>query len=227
MTHTQTRSYSHTSGEPTIKGRFFAGMERYSCFQAVNAERLFLCAAYVGCGICAGILLFLLCGERADSDTISSVYWSARAFTSYSSPIEYFTFLAGWFWHHAGWLAAACFFAMTVHPQLFCGILGFFRGISTAFGICVLSGTFSAFAIYDAVMQSAALALLLMMSAKSICHAEERRKITQKDPNTSLLNPSFLWGAALPLCANFLLCAGTLVTGQLIISAAACFFTAP
>ena len=223
MDRTQYTYTKKNSGHP-LRDQYVAGMERFSSAERRNAEQLCIHAAFAGCGILTGILLFLAAGETGDTDAAKALYFEQRAFSSYPTAELYLRYLAGWFCHYALRLAAAMLPAVTTHPRMTGRAVCFLHAVFAGFGICVLSGSFSAFAVYYAAAQSGVLSLLLLLSVKAVRYAEERQKLFRaKDKGTP--DPArFFYGCAAPLFTGFLLSSGALLAGMTAVSAAACFF---
>ena len=214
-------SYTQPCGDGTVRDLYFSGMERYSCSERHNAEQLCIHAAFAGCGILTGILIFLISGEKGDAETAAELYFSRRAFTSYADAGEYLSFLASWFSHSLLWLCAALLPALTTHPMLIGRGVCFLRAVTAGFGVCVLSGGFSFFTVFYAALQSGFLALLLMLSVKSVRYAKEKQnRQSRGDKNIR----HWLYGAAAPLFTGTLLTFGALLFSMTAVSAAACFF---
>ena len=202
-------------------------MEHFSCGHREAAECLCIHASAAGCGILFGVLFFFLWGEHAEIDAFSELYFQTRAFSSYADAHAYMEFFASWFCHHALWQAAALLCAFFVRPMVGTLPLCFARGLLAGFGICVLSGSFSGFVLYYAAAQAALLALLLMMSAKSIRYAKDRALYVKNMGGTFLISQAWVFGKLLPLLCGFFLSCGVQILGMLGISCASVWLFTP
>lgn len=214
----------HDQKSKTKASVFMEGMAQFSLMKRTNATTLCAFAAACGCGILMGILLFLFVGIPADIAGVKALYLSARALSAYDTPRAYLAFYTGWFSKSCLWLLAAALCGMTVRPRVFSSALCFTRALIAGFGIASISGRFSAFLVFYAIMQSAFLVWLMLACCKCCRYADRRAYVVMTRSGDAIYTRRFLENSVLPLAANLLLSAFALAIGLFTLSAIADLF---
>ncbi len=211
---------THT-GADTPFSVYMRGMDDYACTTRAMALLLAKLASAIGIGIVIGVFCYFCYGTGANTVSLSADYAKARAFTSFSSLLEYAQFFGVWFLHHAVWLFAALPLSLTVYPMLGAGLLCVVRGAVAGFSVCVLSGRFSLFSVGCAMIQGALCALLAVACAKSVRYAARRRALTVG--SSVQFSLPWLCGNVAPALTGILLCLMAQICGMLLVSAFCCF----
>lgn len=198
-------------------------MEQYACARRENTEALCAAMAVSGCGIFAGVLLFLLFGSRADAPALAARYFADRAFTSYVSAKEFLRFFSGWFLHMSLPVTAALFCAVTTHPLFFGRALCFALGAGAGFVTALMSGAGFVFTAYCALSRSFLLVLSAVVSVKGALYARERLRMLSGTCGDTVPGRRWFFRSLLPLLTGWLLSLGALTAAMTVISAASCF----
>lgn len=219
MEQTAYQSRTQTSQTDTSAQRlFFDGMRAYAAARPEQLRILCRLSAAALLGMLLGIFafFFLDAAPIADPMTAAHEYVTLRAFSGYDSLRSYTAFFSRWFFHHAWMTALPLCTLITVYPCLLCQILLVFRGVLCGFAVCTLAGTFSVFAVYLTLAQTALCALCIYLGTKCTRYATHRAKLSPHAKTHRTLR--WFLSETAPTAVAALITLTTQAFGQLLIS---------